>query len=175
MPLWCGSAPLMHVLIRAILMTSSPFLNCIHRSTAGWISCSTPKYSCTLLPSPARSVSTPHGWAPHYIRMLQEVHDVQLGCFLILARPLRIRSPHKSIVSNPPFELIALLATTVNNHTVKPVTRYNGSNAEYLPSEAPYGLSVSTCVRAALATKAYVVCSFYELATRNASQDVGPS
>lgn len=52
---------------------------------------------------------------------------------------------------------------------------YNGSNAEFCGAKPPYGLHVTTCAKAAVATNAYVVCPFYELATPNASQDAGPT
>jgi predicted amidohydrolase len=59
---------------------------------------------------------------------------------------------------------------------------YDGDNAEFCGVYAATGKRwdcngphVSVCRRVALATKAYVVCPFYELAQRNASQDTGPS
>ena len=54
---------------------------------------------------------------------------------------------------------------------------FNGSNAEWndLDDPASYGLSMRTCIDAATATGSYVVCTFYELATRNASGSRGPS
>ena len=39
----------------------------------------------------------------------------------------------------------------------------------------PYGEHMSACVAAAKLAHAYVVCPFYELVSRNASQDTGPS
>ena len=54
---------------------------------------------------------------------------------------------------------------------------YNGSNAEVC--DGPNGSScrgphATACARAARATKAYIVCPFYELASANSSQDMGP-
>ena len=59
---------------------------------------------------------------------------------------------------------------------------YDGDNAEFCGAYAATGKQwdcngphVSACRRAALATKAYVVCPFYELANSSASQSAGPS
>jgi hypothetical protein len=54
---------------------------------------------------------------------------------------------------------------------------YNGSNAEWNDLDDPtsYGISMRTCIDVAVCTNSYVVCPFYELATKNASQARGPS
>eukprot|EP01052_Picozoa_sp_SAG31_P029391 SAG31_NODE_2918_length_4914_cov_3.620145_3_plen_160_part_00 len=60
---------------------------------------------------------------------------------------------------------------------------YNGDNAEACGvGDGPagerwrcQGPHVTACRRVALATKAYVVCPFYELANETSSQDTGPS
>ena len=54
---------------------------------------------------------------------------------------------------------------------------YNGSNAEVC--DGPNGSScrgphATACAQAARATNSYVVCPFYELASANSSQDMGP-
>jgi hypothetical protein len=77
-------------------------------------------------------------------------------------------APQRSVSAGPPP------APTDGSSSV---FLFNGSNAEWndLDDPASYGLSMRTCIDAATATGSYVVCTFYELATRNASGSRGPS